>query len=180
MPEPNQATMKRTVITFGAIAGIIVSAMLFITMTEDLMGNEYGEWIGYSTMIIAFVTIFFAVRTYRDKYNHGVIKFGKAFLIGLYITLIASTLYVASWMVISNTYGRNYMDQYYNNAIEEIRKSDLPQIEIDQQVESMEQFRLMYKNPFIKIAVTYMEILPVGLLISLISAALLQKRISTA
>jgi len=171
--------MKRTVFTFGSIAGIIVSAMLFITMTDGLKGNEYGELIGYSTMIIAFVTIFFAVRTYRDKYNHGLIKFAKAFLIGLYITLIASTMYVASWMVISNTYARNYMDQYYDNAIEEIRKSDLPQIEIDQQVQSMEQFRQMYKNPFVKIAVTYMEILPVGLLISLIIAALLRKTISS-
>jgi len=171
--------MKRTVFTFGSIAGIIVSAMLFITMTDGLKGNEYGELIGYSTMIIAFVTIFFAVRTYRDKYNHGLIKFGKAFLIGLYITLIASTMYVASWMVISNTYARNYMDQYYDNAIEEIRKSDLPQIKIDQQVQSMEHFRQMYKNPFVKIAVTYMEILPVGLLISLIIAALLRKTISS-
>lgn len=171
--------MKRTVFTFGSIAGIIVSAMLFITMTDGLKGNEYGELIGYSTMIIAFVTIFFAVRTYRDKYNHGLIKFGKAFLIGLYITLIASTMYVVSWMVISNTYARNYMDQYYDNAIEEIRKNDLPQIEIEQQVQSMEQFRQMYKNPFVKIAVTYMEILPVGLLISLIIAALLRKTISS-
>jgi len=170
--------MRKTVFTFGIIAGIIVSAMLFITMTEDFVGMKHGELIGFATMIIAFTTIFFAIRAYRDKYNGGEIKFGKAFLIGLYITLIASTLYVASWMLISGTYGKNYMDQYYENAIEEIRESDMSQEEIDLQIRSMQQFQEMYKNPFVKIGVTYMEILPVGLVISLISAGLLRKRIS--
>jgi hypothetical protein len=168
--------MKRIVFTFGIIAGIIVSAMMFLTMSEQFMEMSYAELIGYSTMIIAFATIFFAVRAYRERYLGGTIKIGKAFLIGLYITLIASTMYVASWMIISNTYGQNYMEQYYENAIEEIRSSDLSETEMDQQIQSIEDFRELYKNPFIKIGMTYMEILPIGLLISLLSAAILRKR----
>ena len=172
--------MKNIVLTFGIIAGLIVSIMMFITMNESFMDMKHGELIGYTTMIIAFITIFFGVKAHRDKNLGGTVKFGKAFLLGLYITLIASTMYVASWMIISNTYGKNFMDHYYEKTIEDIRNSDLSQEEIDLKIQSMEQFQEMYKNPIFKIVITYMEILPVGLLISLISAGLLRKRISTA
>ncbi len=165
--------MKNIVLTFGIIAGVIVSAMLFISFGMDFEG---GELLGYATMVIAFATIFFGVKTYRDKYQGGVIKFGKAFLMGLYITLIASTMYVASWMVISETYGKDYMEEYYRHSVEELQKSDRSQEQIDQQIEELKAFKELYKNPAVKIGITYTEILPVGLLVSLISAALLKRK----
>ncbi len=168
--------MKKIVLTFGIIAGIIVSGMLFLTMGENFINLENGEIIGYATMIIAFATIFFGIKAYRDKHLGGSIKFGKAFLLGLYINLMASTMYVASWMVISNTYGKNFMDSYYESAKEELRQSDLTREEIDAQIQSLEEFQEMYKNPVVKIGITYMEILPVGLLITLISASILRKK----
>lgn len=169
--------MKKIVLTFGIIAGVIVSAMLFISMAIESVDFEGGELLGYATMIIALSTIFFGVKTYRDKYLNGTIKFGKAFLIGLYITLIASALYVASWMIIINTYGASFMDEYYQYSIEKIEQSGQPQAEIDLQIQQMEEFKELYKNPVVQIGVTFLEIFPVGLLISLISAAILRRKI---
>jgi hypothetical protein len=167
--------MKKIVLTFGIIAGVIVSGMMFVTFYEGFIDIEHGELLGYSTMIIAFSVIFFGIRAHRDKHLGGTIKFGKAFLIGLYITLIASTMYVASWMTISNTYGKDFMDQYYAKSIEELRQSDQTEEEIEAQIQDMKEFQEMYKNPAVKIGVTYTEILPVGLLISLICAAILKR-----
>ncbi|HEX2616209.1 MAG TPA: DUF4199 domain-containing protein, partial [Flavobacteriales bacterium] len=104
--------MKRIVLTYGIIGGIIVCAMMWLTLGGGGHDWDNGLWIGYTTMVIALSTIFFAVRSYRDKYLNGSITFGKAFLMGLYITLVVSTLYVASWMVLSANAQRDYMAEY--------------------------------------------------------------------
>lgn len=168
--------MNKIVLTYGLIAGLIVSAMLYLTFSDGTINLQHSEWAGYATMIVALSTIFIAVKSYRDKYLDGMISFGKAFLIGLYITLIASTLYVGSWMIISNTLAPNYMDDYYAEALAEVQASGMSEEEINAQIQSMEEFKEMYKKPLFKIGVTYSEILPVGLIISLICAAILKKK----
>lgn len=167
--------MKKVVIIFGLIAGIIESAMMFLTFSSDKIDFDNGEFIGFTTMFIAFSTIYFAIRSYRDKDLNGFINFGKAFKMGLYITLIASSMYVLSWMIISNSSESDFMENYTQYTIEQLDKSDLSQEEKDLQIEEMRSFQELYKNPFIKISFTYLEIFPIGLLISLISAALLKK-----
>ena len=93
--------MKKIVVVNGLIAGLIVAAMFLITMgLYHKNGNfEGGMLVGYASMLLAFSLIFVAILRYRDKYNNGAVSFGKAFRIGLYITLIASTIYVATWLV---------------------------------------------------------------------------------
>ncbi|HEY8898017.1 MAG TPA: DUF4199 domain-containing protein, partial [Niastella sp.] len=87
--------MKKTVIVFGLISGLIISALLIITTTCYSSNHfEGSEVLGYAGMLVAFSFIFVGIKSYRDKYNGGVISFGKATLTGLYITLIGSTMYV--------------------------------------------------------------------------------------
>jgi len=168
--------MKRIVLTYGIIGGVIVSAMVFMTLGSGNHDWENGVWIGYTTMVIALSTIFFAVRTYRDKHLGGSIKFGKAFLLGLYITLIASTMYVASWMVISATSKQDFMEQYYEHTKTQLESSDLSTEEVEAELQEIREFQVRYKNPVVKIGSAYMEILPVGLLISLLCATILKRR----
>lgn len=170
--------MQKIVITFGIIAGVIVSSFLAILFSGEKVDFENGELIGYSSMIIGLSTIFFAVKTYRDKHQAGVISFGKAFQIGLYISLIASTLYVLTWMVITNTSGKDYMTEYYNYTEEKLRESDTSEAEIQVKLDEIKELQEIYKNPLVAIGVTYLEILPIGLLVSLISALILQRKVS--
>ena len=167
--------MKRIVLTYGIIGGIIVSAMMWMTLGSGSHDWDNGMWIGYTTMVIALSTIFFAVKAYRDKHLGGSIKFGKAFLMGLYITLIASTMYVVSWLVLSATSDQDYMEQYYEHTKAELESSDLPAEQVETQLQEMRDFQELYKNPVVKIGFTYVEILPVGLLISLLCAAILKR-----
>ncbi len=168
--------MKKIVLTYGIIGGIIVAAMMWLTLGGESHDFDSGLWIGYTTMVIALSTIFFAVKTYRDKHLGGSITFGKAFLMGLYITLIASTMYVASWMVLSATSKQDYMQEYYEHTKTELESSDMPPEKIEAELQEIRDFQVLYKNPVVKIGSTYMEILPVGLLISLICAAILKRR----
>lgn len=167
--------MKKIVLTYGIIGGIIVSVMMWITLSGDSHDFDSGLWLGYTTMVIGLSTIFFAVKTYRDKHLGGVIPFGKAFLLGLYITLIASTLYVASWLLFSATSEHDYMQEYYEHTKTELESSGRPAEEVEAELKDMRDFQELYKNPAVKIGTTYLEILPVGLLISLLCAAILKR-----
>ena len=130
--------MKKIVLTFGIISGIIIVIGMMFTAFSDLITMENGELFGYSTMIIAFSTIFFGIRAYRDKYGQGIIKFGKAFQVGLYISLIGSIFYVTSWMIIYSTSDVPLMDEYYNSQVEKLKSSDMTPEEISAQIQSMD------------------------------------------
>ncbi|MCC7501144.1 MAG: DUF4199 domain-containing protein [Flavobacteriales bacterium] len=169
--------MKKIVLTYGIIGGVIVSAMMWLTLGSGKHDFDNGMWIGYTTMVIALSTIFFAVKAHRDKHLGGSISFGKAFLVGLYITLIASTMYVASWLLLSATTEQDFMQAYYEHEKVQMESSGLPAEQVEAKLQEMRAFGEMYKNPVVKIGFTYMEILPVGLLVSLLCAALLRRRV---
>lgn len=169
--------MNKTILTYGIIAGLIVTVMMWLTLGSGEHDFDNGLWIGYTTMVVAFSTIFFAVKTFRDKQNNGGITFGRAFRIGLSITLIASTMYVASWMVLSATSDKDYMAEYYEHTKAQLESSGRPAQEIEAELKEMREMGELYNSSIaVKIGFTYTEILPVGLLISLLCAGLLKRR----
>ncbi len=169
--------MKKIIIRYGLIAGLIVSALMLITLGGGMDINmKYGQLIGYSTMILAFATIFVAIKKKRDEQFNGKIAFAKAFKIGLGITLIASLCYVITWMIMSETIAKDFMAQYYQQAVENINNSGLSPEEVEQKMQQMDKMQEMYKNPVFKFGITFLEIFPVGLLVSLIAAFILKKK----
>jgi hypothetical protein len=168
--------MKKLILTYGTVAGLIVVLMMIITFSTSLVNMENGEILGYSTMIIAFSTIFFAIKSYRDQFLSGQINFGKAFKIGLGITLVATLFYIVAWLIVSSTIAKDFMFEYSQKAIADIRTSGLPEAEMNTKISGIESFRELYKNPLVKIGFTFLEIFPVGLLVSLISAFILKKK----
>lgn len=170
--------MKKVVIVNGIIAGFIVSTLMVLsTMYYKRTGEfENGMIYGYASMVLAFIFIFVGVKTYRDKYNGGVISFGKAFKIGLLIALIGSSLYVITWLIEYFYFFTDFTELYAANALAKAKAAGASAAELARQSAEMEQFGKMYKNPFFNALITYTEILPVGLLVSLISAFFLKKK----
>ena len=166
--------MKKTVLLYGLISGFI-SCIGFFLMGKD-MNFDKGMIYGFGSMIIAFSLIFVAVKSYRDKHNGGVITFGKAFLIGLYIALIASTIYVFTWLYSLNYMFPDFPEKYSSYVIAQSQANGASAAEVANQIREMDKFRESYKNPIVVILYTYMEILPVGILIALITAAFLKRR----
>jgi hypothetical protein len=145
--------------------------MFFITMPlyeKGILTMENGELVGYSTMIVALSLIFFGIKSYRDNHLEGSITFGKALKVGLLITLIASLIYAITWEIISNTM-QDFVTQMGDKYSEKLKAEGSTQAEID-------EYKAIYENPFIRFAMTLMEIAPVGILISLLSAGLLRIR----
>ena len=93
--------MKKTVWTFGLISGAILSIMMAVTVPfEHKIGYDHALIVGYTTMVVSFLLIFFGVRSYRDNVGGGTVRFGRAFAVGALIAGIASLCYVATWEVI--------------------------------------------------------------------------------
>ena len=64
--------MKRIVLTFGLISGVLLSAMMVGMMPFiDQIGMDRGMVIGYTTMVLAFLLVFFGIRTYRETVGDG-------------------------------------------------------------------------------------------------------------
>lgn len=168
--------MKKIILTFGGIAGAVVAIMIVLTFSVVPINYQYGEIVGYTTMIIAFSTIFIAVRGYRENQLGGSISFGKAFQLGIGITLVASAIYIITWMIVSNTIATDFMAEYYQHSLEKLQTSGLTEAEIAEKTARLEQFAELYKNPIVKIGMTFLEIFPVGFAISLLSAFILKKK----
>ena len=76
--------MKKAVLVFGLIAGLIVATMMLISVDHCVTTGDFekGMIYGYTGMLVAFSMIFVGIKNYRDRYNHGIVSFGKAFKVG--------------------------------------------------------------------------------------------------
>ena len=170
--------MKKTAITYGLLAGIILVAMFYLTMPPGReIDFERGEIIGYTTMIIALSMIFWAIRSYRNRNLGGSITFGTGFRVGILVTLVASMLYVAGWLFYFNFVDDSFVEQYTEYYIEKLEQSDKSPQEIEtQKTEFLKSMELYQDNIFIMILYTFIEIFPLGLIITIIAALILRRR----
>ena len=169
--------MRKIVFTFGLIAGTILSVMMLVTIPfQDQIGFDKGAIIGYTTMVLAFLMVFFGVKSYRDNVAGGSVTFGRAFQVGILITLIASICYVATWQVIYYTIAPDFIDKYSAHAMEQVKASGASEAQIATQKKKMDEFMEMYKNPFVNIAFTFIEPLPVGIVFTLATAGVLSRK----
>ena len=169
--------MKKTVLTFGLIAGAILSVMMLITLPfHDTLGFDRAEVVGYTTMVLAFLLIFFGVRSYRDNVAGGTVRFGRALAVGVLIGLVASACYVATWEVVYFTFEPDYVEKYQAHVLEEARRDGESEARIAQRRADMEKFAELYQNPAINAAMTILEPLPVAVIMALVSAGVLSRR----
>ncbi|WP_343523730.1 DUF4199 domain-containing protein [Pedobacter sp.] len=171
--------MKKNVLVFGLIAGVIVSVLMVLSMMRcyNDPNLEHSMLIGYASMVLAFSFIFVGIKNYRDKYNDGLITFGKAFKIGALISLVASTIYVVVWLVDYYVFMPDFMDKYVAQVLREAKADGASAAELAKMTKELASNKEMYKNPVMVILFTYMEILPVGILISLAAALILRKKL---
>jgi hypothetical protein len=172
--------MQKVVLTFGLIAGAFLALMMWVTIPFiEKIGTEKSMAIGYTTMVLAGLMIFFGIKSYRDNVGGGSVGFGRAFGIGMTITAISTACYVASWEVLWRTQMPDFAKQYAARAISEAEKAGKPAAEVAKMKTDMEKFAVDYENPLFRIPMTFLEPLPVGLLMSLIAAGTLRRQASS-
>jgi hypothetical protein len=170
--------MKKTVLTFGLIAGVMISVLMDGSL---LLANKIGSGhnsmlLGYTMMVASFLLIYFGIRSYRDNNLAGQISFGRAFACGILIALITTVCYVATWEVLYFNFMPHFMDSYWAAQIHKVQSSGLDPATTAARVAYIQNSQRLYQNPLVNMAYTFMEPLPVGLIITLISAAMLRRR----
>jgi len=171
--------MKKIVIIYGLIAGTIVGGLMLATMPlwdTGALNFDNGHLVGYTTMVIALSMIFFGIKSFRDNHAAGNITFGKGVLIGVLITLIAGVMYALAWEISYSQMGDEFINKMTEHYFEEMKTDGATEAELMEAREDWVMYSEMYKNPVIRFAITITEILPVGLVITLLSAALLRKK----
>lgn|SRR5690606_13463321 len=166
--------MKKTVLIFGVIIGAILCANMIVMInmmynSTDFKGNDI---VGYAAMIVLFSLIFFGVRSYRNKQLGGVISFRKAFKTGAWIALIASSMYVIIWLFYYYLFVPDFIDVYTDYVLKTCTTTE----ELAAKTTEMANFKEMYKNPLFVILITYSEVLPIGIVVTLISALILKTK----
>lgn len=172
--------MKKNVLIYGLISGLVVCipVIIMVNTMSACKGNlddSTSMLLGYASQLIAFSMVFVGTRNYRDKYNGGVISFGKAFQVGILIVLIASTMYVVAWLIDNYFFMPDFAENYSAHMVEKVKASGASPAEIAKKTQEMANFVRMYQNPFFKILMTYAEILPVGIVVTLISSLILKR-----
>ena len=171
--------MKRIVLTFGLISGAILGAMTSIILPlcmSGILDFDQSEIIGYTSMVLSFAMVFFGIRTYREREGGGRITFGRAFKVGILITLVTCAVYVVAWEIVYWGFIPDFDARYAEFVISEARESGVPAAEIAETEREMAEFRELYKNPLFNIGITFLEVFPVGLIVTLVCAAILRRR----
>ena len=170
--------MKRNVWIFGTIAGLIITAFALYSVRQCYTNPDFqsNDVVGYAGMIAVFSLVFIGVKNYRDKYQNGIISFGQAFKTGLYITLVASGTYVAVWLVDYYIFVPDFLDKYIPHVLKEATRKGATEVELQEKAAEMAKFKEMYKNPLFVVVVTFLEVFPVGLIVSLVSALFLKRK----
>ena len=169
--------MKKIVLVFGLISGALMAVFMFATMPFiDKIGFDKGLIVGYTNIVLAFILVFFGIRSYRENVNGGAVTFGRAFTIGILITLIASVCYVIAWQILYHTLLPDFFDKYAAHVIEKARAPGATPEALQAQTLQMEKDMALMKNPFFHNLFVFLEPFPVGLVITLISSAILRKR----
>jgi hypothetical protein len=172
--------MRKVVITYGLISGAIITSLFLISMylwSKGIINFDNGEYFGYGSMLVALSMVFFGIKSFRDNQNSRSIGFWKGAQVGILISLLASFVYAAGWEVYMQASPENsFIDEYTEHYIGKLKEKGTPQEEIDKTVTEMASMKEMYKNPVIRFGMTLMEILPVGIIVTLVSAAILRKK----
>jgi hypothetical protein len=170
-------TMKRTILTFGIISGILCSLLMNASLLfAKRIGYGHSMIVGYTIMVASFLLVYFGIRSYRDNVGNGHITFGRAFAIGISITLITCIFYVVSWEIMYFNFMPTFMDDYGAYELDKLKAAGATAAAIQAKTQELQHAKELYKDPLINSAMTFMEPFPVGLLITLISAALLRRK----
>lgn len=171
--------MQKTILIFGGILGLILCInLVYVTnllyTNPEFKGNDLA---GYAAMVVVLSLTFFGIRNYRNKQLNGVISLGQAFKIGALIAFVGSSIYVLFWMFYYYAFIPDFLEVYHAHVLKGLTQSGTSASEIAAKKEEMASFAKMYKKPLFVIGITYMEILPIGLVVAFVSSLILKRKI---
>jgi amino acid transporter len=169
--------MKKIVLTYGLISGAIISALMIASLPlENRIGFNRSLFVGYTIMVASFLLVFFGVKTYRDRERGGEITFGRALGVGLLIMLITCVFYVVTWEIVYFNFMPDFMDKYAAHILDEARAAGASAAVLQAKSAELQKMKVLYSGVVMNSLMTFLEPLPVGLVMALVSAAVLRRK----
>ncbi|MEP5611962.1 MAG: DUF4199 domain-containing protein [Cyclobacteriaceae bacterium] len=168
----------RIAIKYGGLTGLIIMTSWFVSyFTWGGLHFAGSELFGYSVMLLAFSTIFLAIRGERKKSEKDEITFKKGFFTGLGISLVAAIIYVVGWIwIYMPAFEPDFVDRYEASQIEIVNQTESSSEIKMEQIQEIKEFNTSYRKPHVMAAFTFLEIFPIGLLVTIISALILRRK----
>jgi len=172
--------MRKTVLTFGLLSGALSGLMMAGTVPfMDRIGFDRGVILGYTAIVISFLFVYAGVKSYRDTVAGGQLSFRTGLVVGGLITLVSCVCYVIAWQVVYYNFIPDFLDKYSAYVLDKLRAEGTAPAAIDEKAREMAEFKVLYANPLVNAALTLLEPLPVGIVVTLVSAVLLRKKLTT-
>jgi hypothetical protein len=169
-----ELSMLRRIVTYGPAGGAIAIALLISTMFLPGLNGLWSMAAGYLAMLIGLTAIFLAIKQQRDETQGGVIGFFPALGMGLAISFIAGIVYALGWEIYMAATHDDFGAQYAQMIVAHAKAHHASGAALAKAMAEAADFQRQYANPFYRLSQTFIEIFPVGVLVSLISAALLR------
>lgn len=168
--------MVRNILIYGVIAGLVAGVALstITVVVSHQMSQSSSMALGYASMLVALSAVFVGIKRYRDVERGGVIRFWPAFGMGLAISVVASILYVVAWEATQAMSHMDFATSYGDAMIAQQKAKGVSGEALAKLTAEMAQFKVQYANPLYRLPMTFIEIFPVGVLVSLVSAGLLR------
>lgn len=168
--------MRRIIIVYGAIAGFITITTIIIGLSDPIakIVGDQQMILGYLIMLVALSAIFVGTKKVRDQEFGGAISFGKAALTGLGISVMAGVVYVFVWEIYLAMTDYAFIDDYTESVISNRQASGANAAALQATIAEMEVMKEQYQNPLFRLPMTFLEIFPVGIFVSLLSAGILR------
>jgi Protein of unknown function (DUF4199) len=170
--------MKKLIIRYGMISGLMISLFMILSLAlffKDGCGDESSMYYGFGTMLVSLSLIYFAIRRFRNEKPENY-KYSSALLIGLGISLICSLMYVITWEIAFNNFVPDFMDKYAAFYIQGLEKDGMAAAEIAIEKAKMDEQVVMYQKTWYRMGITFTEIFPMGLLVSLVAPIFVRKK----
>jgi amino acid transporter len=170
--------MKKVVWTYGLISGGVAAVLMFAMgmFLKSSENFEQGELFGYTGILLSMLFVYFGLRAYRDQQPDSPLSFVKALQVSGMIALISSVCYVVAWMVVYHTMMPDFMEKFAQHTLERMKQNGASETQLQQMNADIEYYKKLYENPLTAAAITFIEPLPVGLLVSLVSSLVLKRR----
>ncbi len=170
-------SMKRTILTWGLIAGVVSISLMLATMPlGERIGFEHSMTVGYTALVLSALLIFPGMRSYRDNVAGGKMTFGRGFVVGLGIALVAAVCYGVIWAIVYANFMPDFCDKWAAYTLDQVKSSGGSAVQIAEATAQAAQMKRLMQNPLTNAAMAMLEPFPVGLLVSLVSAGILRRK----
>jgi hypothetical protein len=96
--------------------------------------------------------------------------------VGILITLVTCGFYILCWEILYWFFYPEYLEEYQAHLLAKMRAAGETEAAISKAQADMVGFARLYANPLFNVAITFLEVFPMGLIVSLISAAILRRK----